>query len=312
LFNNPISKTCTQLRKIFFANMTSYNLPNQLYQQMAHQNGASLGNSATKPNDSSPSASSTTCVTTSVTNPVHGISSSPFNSIASLTNAPSFSSLPNLIGHLSDPNFGTSSDALNFLLNSTDNIQQVTSDVASSNPTNLSFEELFQQHQQQAQKQQQILQVLAQKVVQSHNPSDGDSKLEAPKLENLPVLSQTLAKWGEYQKPHEEIIGQIIQKRSLEKEDYIDVSPYVTFPQHEAARRLGIPSSTLSKKWKDATVNRKWPYRALAKIDKEIATIMHNIPKNADGSLDPEVEQQLAVLLRKRQMEARAVIIRLN
>lgn len=59
-------------------------------------------------------------------------------------------------------------------------------------------------------------------------------------------------------------------------------------------------------------VNRKWPYRALAKIDKEIATIMHNIPKNADGSLDPEVEQQLAVLLRKRQMEARTVIIRLN
>jgi predicted DNA-binding protein (UPF0251 family) len=117
-------------------------------------------------------------------------------------------------------------------------------------------------------------------------------------------------------KPNEEILGQIIQKKMNEHEEYIDVAPYVTLPQHEAAKKLGIPSSTLSKKWKDATVNRKWPYRALAKIDKEITTLMHNIPRNStDGTpvcMDPELEEQLTSLLKKRQQEARSVIIRLN
>jgi hypothetical protein len=117
-------------------------------------------------------------------------------------------------------------------------------------------------------------------------------------------------------KPNEEIIGQIISKKMNEPEEYIDVAPYVTLPQHEAAKKLGIPSSTLSKKWKDATVNRKWPYRALAKIDKEIMTLMHNIPRNSDGSgpvaMDPELEEQLSGLLKKRQGEARSVIIRLS
>jgi len=118
-----------------------------------------------------------------------------------------------------------------------------------------------------------------------------------------------------YQKGSEEIIGQIIQKKMNEPEEYIDVAPYVTLPQHEAAKKLGIPSSTLSKKWKDATVNRKWPYRALAKIDKEITTLMHNIPRNPDGTavaMDPELEDQLSQLLKKRQAEARSVIIRLS
>jgi hypothetical protein len=286
--------------------MSFSNLPKELLQQLTQnqihtqtQPTLSFGTALSKPPSSE--------VSTSTSN---GVSTNPFNSIANLTNAPSFSSF---LGHLNDTSaLGTSSDTLNFLLSSTENVQVQTE--ASGHQPNLSFEELFQQQQQQIQKQQQLLQVLTTKVTSSSsNPSDDSSmKPEPPKLENLPMLTQTLAKWGEYQKPHEEVIGQIIQKRSQEKEDYIDVSPYVTFPQHEAARRLGIPSSTLSKKWKDATVNRKWPYRALAKIDKEIATIMHNIPKNPDGSLDPEVEQQLAILLRKRQMEARAVIIRLN
>jgi hypothetical protein len=287
--------------------MSLSNLPKELLQQLANQNQPqtqplNFGTPLSKPPSSEVSTSTSS-----------GVSSNPFNSIANLTNAPSFSSLPTILGHLNDTStLGTSSDALNFLLSSTENVQVQTE--ASGHQPNLSFEELFQQQQQQIQKQQQLLQVLTTKVTPTSSTTETDSsnKPEPPKLENLPMLTQTLAKWGEYQKPHEEVIGQIIQKRSQEKEDYIDVSPYVTFPQHEAARRLGIPSSTLSKKWKDATVNRKWPYRALAKIDKEIATIMHNIPKNPDGSLDPEVEQQLAVLLRKRQMEARPVIIRLN
>lgn len=36
----------------------------------------------------------------------------------------------------------------------------------------------------------------------------------------------------------------------VEKEPtYVDVTPYLILPQHEAARRLGIPCSTLSKRY---------------------------------------------------------------
>jgi len=281
--------------------MSLSNLPKELFQSLAADGSSSnLTGKAPSSNDSS-----TTSTTTNTT--AQGNTTFPFSSMG---NTPSFSNLPSLT-HLGDHSLlGQSSEALNFLLNSTD-IHIGQNESQQPGVAQVSFEELFSQQHQAIQKQQQLLQALSTKIA-SNTPEPEPTRLEAPKLENLPALSQTLAKWGDYQKPHEEVIGQIIQKRSQEKEEYIDISTYVTFPQHEAARRLGIPSSTLSKKWKDATVNRKWPYRALAKIDKEIATIMHNIPKNADGSLDPEVEQQLAVLLRKRQMEARTVIIRLN
>lgn len=279
--------------------MSLSNLPKEIFQSLATDGSSSnlTGKAITTENASS-SMSSSNAQTT------------PSCSFTSMTNTPSFSNLPALT-HLGDHSLlGQSSEALNFLLSSADIHMHSEAAQSNVNVAQVSFEELFSQQHQAIQKQQQLLQALSTKV--STTSESEPTRLEAPKLENLPALSQTLAKWGDYQKPHEEVIGQIIQKRSQEKEEYIDISTYVTFPQHEAARRLGIPSSTLSKKWKDATVNRKWPYRALAKIDKEIATIMHNIPKNADGSLDPEVEQQLAVLLRKRQMEARTVIIRLN
>jgi len=271
--------------------MTS--LPQEILQQLQKQPKATYPVDMT---DCTPSATSCSMTASST--------GSSFNSTSNAPSCNSFSSL----SHLTQSN-----ETLNFLLNSTDNLQ-MPSEAQPSAPSSLTFEELFKQQQLQIQNQQNLLQVLTTKVSSPFSAeTDAPSvKTDTPRLENLPTLTKTLAKWGDYNRPHEEIIGQIIQKRSQEKEEYIDVSPYVTFPQHEAARRLGIPSSTLSKKWKDATVNRKWPYRALAKIDKEIATIMHNIPKNPDGTLDPEVEQQLAILLRKREMEARPVIIRLN
>lgn len=108
------------------------------------------------------------------------------------------------------------------------------------------------------------------------------------------------------------ILGQIIRKNMDINEEYMDIAPFVTLPQHEAAKRLNIPSSTLSKKWKDATVNRKWPYRTLAKIDKEIATIMHNVHRNSSGTVDPQVEHQLTHLLQVRQAEIRPVLVRMT
>jgi len=103
-------------------------------------------------------------------------------------------------------------------------------------------------------------------------------------------------------------------KRIVEKRDesskFVDVTPYLTLPQHEAAKKLGIPSSTLAKRWKEASCNRKWPYRTVSKLDKEILTLLKNV-ENAKTELSPSVEATLGVLLRKRQEELKTVLVRL-
>lgn len=97
--------------------------------------------------------------------------------------------------------------------------------------------------------------------------------------------------------------------------EYRDISDLLNLPQIEAARRLGMPMSTLSKRWKEAVRVRKWPYRQVAKLDKEIMTLLHNIPTSNEGEAPsptpPEIEQALGVLLRRRQEELRPVRIRL-
>jgi len=90
---------------------------------------------------------------------------------------------------------------------------------------------------------------------------------------------------------------------------YVDITEYLNLPQSTAAKKMGIPASTLSKRWKEAVRNRKWPYRTVSKIDKEISTLLHNIPPGVP--IPADIESNLGLLLRKRQEELRAVIIRL-
>jgi hypothetical protein len=96
--------------------------------------------------------------------------------------------------------------------------------------------------------------------------------------------------------------------------EYRDITELLNLPQIEAARRLNIPMSTLSKRWKEAVRVRKWPHRQVAKLDKEIMTLLHNIPARSEGdqsTTPPEIEQALGVLLRRRQEELRPVKIRM-
>lgn len=90
---------------------------------------------------------------------------------------------------------------------------------------------------------------------------------------------------------------------------FMDITPYMTLPQAEAARRLGIPPSTLSKRWRVAARKRKWPWRVVSKLDKEITTLMYNITPGE--TLDKEVEERLAYLMQRRQKELRPVSIRI-
>jgi hypothetical protein len=95
-------------------------------------------------------------------------------------------------------------------------------------------------------------------------------------------------------------------------QSYVDITEYLNMPQSEASKKLGIPASTLSKRWKEAVRKRKWPYRMVCKIDKEIMTLLHNVPQGPNAPpLPPEIETALGHLLKKRQEELRPVVIRL-
>lgn len=109
--------------------------------------------------------------------------------------------------------------------------------------------------------------------------------------------------------PKEAADKRIVEKRE-DNSKFVDVTPFLTLPQHEAAKKLGIPSSTLAKRWKEASCNRKWPYRTVSKLDKEILTLLKNV-ENAKTELSPSVEATLGFLLKKRQEELKTVLVRL-
>lgn len=93
---------------------------------------------------------------------------------------------------------------------------------------------------------------------------------------------------------------------------FLDITEYLNMPQSEAAKKLGVPPSTMSKRWREAVRQRKWPYRVVCKIDKEIMTLLHNVPQGANAPpLSEDIESALGNLLRKRQEELRPVVIRL-
>jgi len=95
---------------------------------------------------------------------------------------------------------------------------------------------------------------------------------------------------------------------------YVNVTPYLHLPQHEAARELSVPSSTLSKRWREATMNRNWPHRVLRKLDKQILLLVKNSgtynSHNSDTN-ESDLSQNLSYLLAKRKEEAKVVFIRL-
>jgi hypothetical protein len=89
---------------------------------------------------------------------------------------------------------------------------------------------------------------------------------------------------------------------------YIDITQYMCMPQSKAAKALGIPASTLSKRWKEATNDRKWPYRVLSKLDKRISTLLQNLRLNPESA---DLEKQVAALIGERQKYLQQVAIRL-
>lgn len=56
---------------------------------------------------------------------------------------------------------------------------------------------------------------------------------------------------------------------------------------------------------------RKWPYRNIAKIDKEIQTLLKNAPGQDALKLPLHMQDTLARLRKRKDEEARPVFIRL-
>lgn len=69
-----------------------------------------------------------------------------------------------------------------------------------------------------------------------------------------------------------------------------------------------MKNTTLSKHFA-AVVNksRKWPYRRIKQIDKEIKSARESVPEGQP--LPPEVEEKIRILEAKRQMEMKPVVI---
>lgn len=113
---------------------------------------------------------------------------------------------------------------------------------------------------------------------------------------------------------------------------FVDITEYLCLPQSDAAVKLGLPGeratkkemgfvfqcsrcpvSTLSKRWKESAKTRKWPFRKVAKLDKEIAAVLTAVPQTGvdAGELPPAVEEQLTAMLKERAFDLRKISIRI-
>lgn len=86
--------------------------------------------------------------------------------------------------------------------------------------------------------------------------------------------------------------------------EYIDVSPYFNKKQADAAKDLKVSESSFSKAWNLGTgKTRRWPFRSLRILDRQIAVIRCNSYKCT------AMENRLDELVRARNYVARSAII---
>jgi len=100
---------------------------------------------------------------------------------------------------------------------------------------------------------------------------------------------------------------------------FVDITSVLHLTQSEAARRVGIPTSTLSKRWAEAVPDRKWPHRTVIKLDKAINAALARIPSTPPTGKSvkrksvtvKKAEEKLARLLEERALVLTPVYIRI-
>jgi hypothetical protein len=91
----------------------------------------------------------------------------------------------------------------------------------------------------------------------------------------------------------------------------LDVTPFLNTLQTEVAAQLGIPVSTLSKRWKEASKGRKWPHRHVLKIDEQIRALLSEVSDEdvEAGEMPVDVEGRITSLLHQRAVYLQPVSI---
>jgi hypothetical protein len=69
-------------------------------------------------------------------------------------------------------------------------------------------------------------------------------------------------------------------KRSRNVGTMLDITDLLCLLQSEAALTVGMTASTFCKRWKEAVGERKWPFRLIIKLDKEIASLQRKTPES--------------------------------
>lgn len=127
---------------------------------------------------------------------------------------------------------------------------------------------------------------------------------------NCEVATNEIRQELEHKSEHKANSTQVIPQYIPESYKYCEITDYLTLPQTQAAKKFNMAASTFSKRWKEASHNRKWPWRYIRKIDKEIECILHNISNN--DVISKEVEHRLIELSIQRQKQLTPVSIRIS
>ena len=107
---------------------------------------------------------------------------------------------------------------------------------------------------------------LDQQTISDSSVSDSSASSPAPMAMELPILS---------------IASRILASQATtESFDEIDITPYLCMPQAKASQILRIRPSKLSAQWRIAANSRKWPFREVKRLDREIFTLVKNLEVN--------------------------------
>lgn len=139
-----------------------------------------------------------------------------------------------------------------------------------------------------------------------NNEIDTQKQIES----NVQISKETLNSGEIHEIPSLNSI-QVYRPQPPKNYQFLNITEYLHLPQLQVAKILGVPVSSLSKRWNEAVVNRPWPHRKISKIDKEIYALLINMPQGVDVSIPPALEMKLGKLLRERQQYLEPVTIRL-
>jgi len=91
---------------------------------------------------------------------------------------------------------------------------------------------------------------------------------------------------------------------------FVDITDFLALPQNDAADMLGLPTSTLSKRWKETVQGRKWPFRTVQKLDKEIEGVLET--QSSDEAFAADDLPTIRHLMKQRADVLQPVHIRIS